>query len=166
MFLWSAPEPTIEQKWRRRWFKNPSHLLWRHCHGMMSTWIHSSMTKPHFGNLFINYVIKYVVLGRMDKSHKFQKCISPISHHTAHWNRNGHISVPTWRTVGYGTGALWDLWDWYITMLGLVQNGKKIYPRLLKVMSVRPISQGVNNFHRGYQKNAFSVREVLVAQQV
>ena len=30
-FLWSAPEQTVEQKSRRRWFETPSRSLWRHC---------------------------------------------------------------------------------------------------------------------------------------
>ena len=29
-FLWSAPEPEVEQ-WRCRWFETPSRSLWRHC---------------------------------------------------------------------------------------------------------------------------------------
>ena len=45
------------------------------------------------------------------------KCAWPVFHKTLHWNRNVHISVPVWCivAVGYGTGVLWDLWDWNIT---------------------------------------------------
>ena len=35
-----------------------------------------------------------------------------ISHNAPLWNRNVHISVPKWCIVGYGRGALWNLWDW------------------------------------------------------
>ena len=30
---------------------------------------------------------------------------------------HGHISVKNWCIMGYGTGALWDLWDWSILKL-------------------------------------------------
>ena len=40
------------------------------------------------------------------------QCTCPISHNAPLWNRNVHISVPKWCIVGYGTGALWDLWIW------------------------------------------------------
>ena len=40
------------------------------------------------------------------------QCTCPISYNTPYWNRNVHISVPKWCIVGYGTGALWDLWGW------------------------------------------------------
>ena len=39
------------------------------------------------------------------------QCTCPTSHNAPLWNRNVHISVPKWCIVGYGTGALWDLWD-------------------------------------------------------
>ena len=45
------------------------------------------------------------------------QCTCPLSHNTPSWNRNVniYISVPAWCIVGYGTGALWDLWDWSVT---------------------------------------------------
>ena len=50
------------------------------------------------------------------------RSISQISQRTKyptihHFNRNCtgvHISVTKWCIVGYGTGALWDLWNWSI----------------------------------------------------
>ena len=36
-----------------------------------------------------------------------------ISHNAPFWNRNVHISVTKWCIVGYGTVALWGLWDGY-----------------------------------------------------
>ena len=36
---------------------------------------------------------------------------SPISHNMPFCIRNVHISVTKWCIVGYGNGALWDLWD-------------------------------------------------------
>ena len=29
-FLWSAPKPTVDKQWGRRWFETPSRSLWRH----------------------------------------------------------------------------------------------------------------------------------------
>ena len=33
-FLWSVPEQTLEQQWRRRWFETPSRSLWRQRNGI------------------------------------------------------------------------------------------------------------------------------------
>ena len=38
-------------------------------------------------------------------------CIWQISHNAPFCNRNVHISVTKWCIVGYGTGALWDLYN-------------------------------------------------------
>ena len=48
---------------------------------------------------------------KVTETSQIPQCTCPISHNTPLWNRNVHISVPMWCTVGYGTGALWDLWD-------------------------------------------------------
>ena len=51
-------------------------------------------------------------LIQIDQSHKSHN--APVPYPTIHhWNINMHISVPKWCIVGYGTGALCDLWDWY-----------------------------------------------------
>ena len=34
-FLWSAPEPTVEQTMERWWFEMPLRLLWCHCNGLL-----------------------------------------------------------------------------------------------------------------------------------
>ena len=41
-------------------------------------------------------------------------CTSPISHSAPFRTQNAHILCSEWCTVGYGTGAFCDLWDWYI----------------------------------------------------
>ena len=33
--LWSAPQPAVEQKWRRLWFETPSRSSWRHCYACL-----------------------------------------------------------------------------------------------------------------------------------
>ena len=38
------------------------------------------------------------------------QCVSPISHNAPVCNRNVHIPVTKWCTVGYFYNALWDMW--------------------------------------------------------
>ena len=46
-FLWSAPEQTVHQTSRRRWFETPSRSLWRHSnatnHCLSKRWLSSIM---------------------------------------------------------------------------------------------------------------------------
>ena len=42
-------------------------------------------------------------------SSQIPQCIRQISHNAPFCNRNVHISVSSWCIVGYGTGALWEL---------------------------------------------------------
>ena len=51
------------------------------------------------------------------------QCICPISRNAPHWNGNVPTSVPKWCIIGYGIGALWDLWDWFITRVPEVGAG-------------------------------------------
>ena len=61
------------------------------------------------------------------------------SHNAPHWNRNVYISVPKWCIVGYGIGALWDLWVWYIVVnWGLFQYSiRRLIVRPRKVLMPR-----------------------------
>ena len=65
----------------------------------------------------------------IDPSHKFHNASDkyPKMHHfvTVMWT-HVHISVTKWCIMGYGTDALWGLWDWSICMpLGLCKETVK-----------------------------------------
>ena len=67
-FLWSAPEQTIDQQSRRRWFETPSRSLWRHRkilqrNGNVST-IHYYITNClHLRGTIQNYYIQVLRFG-------------------------------------------------------------------------------------------------------
>ena len=72
---------------------------------------------------------------------KFTNPTCPISHNTPPLTRNVHIFVPRY-TVGYGTGALWDVWDWFIMHMcllylccGLSMSSFRVISVALEVMT-------------------------------
>ena len=47
-----------------------------------------------------------------------------------------HISVPNWCIVGYGTGVLWDLWDWSIDTPQIACGEEEIWKIFVNSMSI------------------------------
>ena len=67
------------------------------------------------------------------------QCIRQIFHNAPLFNRIVHISVTKWCIVGYGTGALWDLWGWSISLSDPLFTFKKCF-------EVPPMFYFRNNF--------------------
>ena len=59
------------------------------------------------------------------------QCIKQLSHNAPFCNIV-HISVTKWYIVGYGTDALWDLWDWLLM--------ERVFPWSLTWLTVAPVA--------------------------